>query len=254
MTSSPTTPAPTFNLIRTADYEAMSRHGADLLAQTLRQDPRALICLATGGSPACTYELFAEQGRREPSLCREARFVKLDEWGGLAASDPSSCEGYLRTKLVEPLGLRPEQLQGWRCQPADPPAECRRVAAWLEANGPIDVCVLGLGLNGHLGFNEPAPALQSGPHVAKLSETSLSHSMLSGDRTAIPYGLTIGMANILQSKRVVLLVNGAHKQAALRRLATRQLTPDFPASFLWLHPAFTLIADHAALDPEAWPV
>lgn len=253
MTISPTNPWRPFTLIRTADYEAMSREGAALLAQTLRRDPRALICLATGGSPARTYELFAEAGRREPALCRDARFVKLDEWGGLAATDPSSCEGYLRAKLVEPLGLRPEQFQGWRCQPADPAAECRRVAAWLDANGPIDVCVLGLGLNGHLGFNEPAPALQAGPHVAQLSATSLAHSMLGGDRNAIPYGLTIGMGNILQSRQVVLLVNGPHKQAALRRLATREITPDFPASFLWLHPAFTLIADHAALDPAAWP-
>jgi galactosamine-6-phosphate isomerase len=236
-----------------ANAEAMSRAAAAHLTQTLRARPDALLCLATGASPARTYELLAQRGRAERSLFGRARMLKLDEWGNLADDDPASCELYLREKLIQPLRIPPDRFFGWRNQPADPAAECRRVATWLAANGPIDVNVLGLGTNGHLGFNEPAAHLQPGPHVARLSSTSLSHSMLGGSRRKVHSGLTLGMADILHSKEIVLLVSGRHKAEPMRTLFTRRITPRFPVSFLWLHPNVHLFCDRAAtrfLPPE----
>jgi galactosamine-6-phosphate isomerase len=235
------------------DAEAMSRAAAVHLAQALRARPDALLCLATGASPARTYELLAERGRAERSLFGRARLLKLDEWGNLATDDPASCEFYLREKLIRPLRIPPARFFGWRNLPSHPAAECRRVAAWLAANGPIDVNVLGLGTNGHLGFNEPATHLQPGPHVARLSATSMGHSMLGGSRRKVRSGLTLGMADILRSKQIVLLVSGRHKAGPMRTLFSRRITPRFPVSFLWLHPNVHLFCDRAAthlLPPE----
>lgn len=223
------------------DHEAMSRTAARWLARRLRAKPDALLCLASGGTPERSYELVA----RRPEILRRARLLKLDEWGGLAKDDPATCEFYFRRLLVEPLRAG-RKLHGFRCRPADPEAECRRVNTWLEANGPIDFCVLGLGVNGHLGFNEPARALRPFAHVARLSAASLKHGMLSAARERPTYGLTLGMANLLASREILLVVSGAHKRDALQRLLAGDLTPRFPATFLWLHPQVTLLCDAAA--------
>jgi galactosamine-6-phosphate isomerase len=235
------------------DAEGMSRAAAAHLTAVLRREPDALLCLATGASPARTYELLARRGRADRSLFAQARLLKLDEWGSLPAGDPATCESYLRQRLLVPLRIPADRFFGWRNQPNDPEAECRRVAVWLAANGPIAVSVLGLGTNGHLGFNEPAAQLQPGPHVARLSLASLSHTMLGGSRRGLSSGLTLGMADLLRSREVVLLVNGRHKADQLRRLFRRRITPRFPASFLWLHPHVHLFCDRAAasrLSPE----
>jgi galactosamine-6-phosphate isomerase len=120
------------------------------------------------------------------------------------------------------------------------------MAAWLAAHGPIDLNILGLGRNGHLGFNEPAAALQAGPHIARLSRASLRHSMIGNTHGRVRYGLTLGMGDLLRSREIVLLVNGPHKAAQLHRLLTGHVTPRFPASFLRLHPALTIFCDRAA--------
>src|SRR5258708_10106799 len=105
---------------------------------------------------------------------------------------------------------------------------------WLAKNGPIDICILGLGLNGHVAMNEPAPELAPHAHVAALARSSLHHPMLKVLKSKPRYGLTLGMRDILASRLVLLLVNGTHKQAALKRLLQPAVTTDYPASFIWL--------------------
>ncbi len=228
------------------DYEAMSQAAAQHVAAALRAKPDTLLCLASGATPARTYELLAEAGRRKPALFRRARLLKLDEWGGLAPDDPATCEAYLQEKLCEPLKISRDRLFGWNSRPRRPQAECERIASWLAVHGPIDVSLLGLGTNGHLGFNEPAAALQVGPHVARLSRASRTHSMLGTTCGRVRFGLTLGMGDLLRSREMVLLVSGAHKARQLRRFFTGRLTPRFPVSCLWLHPALTIFCDRAA--------
>jgi galactosamine-6-phosphate isomerase len=228
------------------DEESMSVAVAARMASEVRLKGNSLICLATGASPKRTYELVAAHARAEPDLYAQARWVKLDEWGGLAMDDPASCENFLRRVLLAPLAVPPERYFGWESQPADAAAECRRVAAWLTLHGPIDIEVLGLGENGHLGFNEPASQLQPGPHVAQLSSASLAHSMLGRRRGRVAYGLTLGMEDILGARRILLLVSGRRKARQLLRLATDEISPQFPASMLRLYPAVSVFCDAAA--------
>lgn len=235
-----------FELLVVPDYAALSEAGADWLARLLRRHPGTLLGLATGGSPAGTYARLAELGGREPALLRAVRVLKTDEWGGLSADDPGSSEVYLRDQVVGPWGLGTGRFFGWACAPEDPEAEAARMRAWLAVHGPLDACVLGLGVNGHLLMNEPAPALPAAAHVARLAEATLGHAMLQAARTAPCYGLTLGMADLLHAGQALLLVSGTSKAEPLRTLLTGPITTQFPASFLWLHPRLTIICDAAA--------
>lgn len=228
-----------------SDYETLSGKAASRIVECLRRQPKSLLCLASGSTPTRTYKLMVEHGRCDPALFAQCRTLKLDEWGGLPADDPATCEHHLRKTLIEPLGLA-ARYTAFATQSALPEAECARIAGWLCANGPIDVCILGLGVNGHLGFNEPAEHLQPNAHVAQLSEASLGHAMLSASSGRPTYGITLGMADILQAREILLLVSGKSKQQALKELMSRRISTSFPASMLWLHPNVTVFADAAA--------
>jgi galactosamine-6-phosphate isomerase len=229
------------------DYEALSRHAAGTLIECLRSKPESLFCLAAGATPTRTYTLAAEHYGREPQLFDRMQVLKLDEWGGLTMDDPASCEQFLRHTIVEPLRLQDRYIT-FDGQSADPAAEAARIAAWLNEHGPLDLCVLGLGVNGHLGFNEPGPHLHPRAHVAQLSAVSLSHAMLNQARTRPTHGLTLGMADLLQARHVLLLVSGTAKATPLRQLLRGEITTEFPASLLWLHPNVTLLCDTDALQ------
>lgn len=228
------------------DYEGLSRLAADRILAALARQPKLLLCAAGGSSPARTYELLAAAHQRDPASFRTLRLVKLDEWAGLGPDDPGSCTAQLRAALIEPLALSEERCFGFRGEAVPSETECERIHERLAAEGPIDVCVLGLGLNGHIAMNEPAASLQPFSHVARLSEESLRHPMLAQTKTKPAHGLTLGMAEILASREIRLLVSGAGKRAALQRLLRREITTAFPASFLWLHPNCTVLCDRAA--------
>jgi|CXWL01.1.fsa_nt_gi glucosamine-6-phosphate isomerase len=242
----PAVARPRWEWQRLPDSAALAGTVADRIVAALRAKPELLLCLATGASTLRTYELLAARAAKDEALFSRARWIKLDEWLGLAADDPASCELFLRRVLLGPLSLPPSRYCGWEGRTTDSAAECRRIAAWLDREGPVDLQILGLGANGHLGFNEPGAATDSGPHLAQLSATSLSHAMLVGARDPVDRGLTLGLGDILRSRRIFLLVSGAHKAAQLRRLALGEESPDFPASCLHRHPAVTVFCDAAA--------
>lgn len=234
--------------IQVADtYEAMSRRAADFICGELERRPNLLLCVSAGGTPTRAYELLAAHCASEPGLFRQLRVLQIDEWGALTPSDPATCVADLRTKVLEPLGITRNRYQGFRTDSTDPEAERARVARWLAANGPIDVCILGLGSNGHVAMNEPGEAVVPHAHVAELAKSSRKHAMLKHLAKKPRYGFTLGMADILCSRKILLLVNGKRKRSALKRLTRPRVTPRFPASFLWLHPDATVLCDREAV-------
>ncbi len=228
------------------DHEAMSAAAARRIAREFGRDRRLLVCLATGSTPARAYELLGARARKSPALFDHLRVLKLDEWAGLPAGDPGSSEAYLRRRVVRPWGVSPRRFVGFATDSSRPRLECERIQNWLARNGPIDVCVLGLGSNGHLGFNEPGDALRPIAHRALLSEQTRAHPMVSHTVVKPKYGLTLGMAEIFQARQILLLVSGAHKRKALNRLFRGEISTQFPASFLSLHPQTTVFCDCAA--------
>jgi len=239
------------------DREALSWHAAGLIEQEIQGRPNLLLCTAAGSTPERTYLLLAEKKLTKAHLFDQLRIIKLDEWGGLPSDHEATCESYLQRLLIRPLGIPDDRYIAFGGDSHDPQAECERIRRALSQHSPIDLCVLGLGANGHLGLNEPAEALTPFAHVAKLAESSLKHPMLGSASGQVRYGLTLGMAEIMQSRKVLLLVSGAHKRQPLRRLLKLEISSRFPASFLWLHPDVTLLYDQSSAqgssgETEAW--
>lgn len=235
-----------FRVVVDPDHEAMSRRAAAELSAALAAKPDLLLCVASGATPARAYDLFAAEGRARPQAFSHLRVLRLDEWGGLPADDPGSSEAQIHRQLAEPLGLPADRYFAFRGDSPDPAAECKRIRAVLDQQGPIDVAVLGLGVNGHLGFNEPAAALQPHAHVAELSQASREHTMLASARGVPTDGLTLGMADLMRARRVLLVVTGAHKRDVLARLLTGGITTSLPGSFLRMHPDALCLCDRAA--------
>ena len=180
-------------------------------------------------------------------LFQTLRILKLDEWGGIPENHHVSCEFFLRKKLLEPLEIPEERYFSFKSNPEDPEAECRRIRYELETVGPIDICILGLGANGHLALNEPASRLQANAHVATLSEESLQHPMIASLEQKPSYGLTLGMEEILSSKLIIMLVTGKEKKQIAERFLERKVSSELPASYLWQHPQVECLVDREIL-------
>jgi galactosamine-6-phosphate isomerase len=230
------------------DHESLSHKAADRIVKSLVLKPDLLLCAAGGSTPLRTYEVLAKHHASKPAAFQNLRLIKLDEWGGIPMNDPGTCESQMLSLLIGPLGITKKRYLGFNSNPADPEAECARVAKRLASEGPIDVCVLGLGMNGHVAMNEPASVLKPFCNVARLAKVTLAHPMLSQTKSPPRYGLGLGMAEILASREILLLVNGAKKREPLRRLLRGEITTEFPASFLWLHPNWTLLCDREAAE------
>jgi len=233
--------------IRVCDnHESLSREAMEGIISATVEKADLLLCAAGGSTPLRTYQLLAQQRARAPQTFQSLRVIKLDEWGGLTMDNPCTCEQQLRTLLINPLGISNDRYLGFNSGAPEPEAECERIRIRLSAEGPIDLCVLGLGLNGHIAMNEPAESLKPAAHVAQLTAATLAHPMLANCGSKPSFGLTLGMDEILASRKILLLVTGAGKRGPLRRLLQHEISTQFPASFLWLHPNWTLLCDREA--------
>ena len=223
-------------IIRCGSVSELNERATELVINDLKSRPKSLFCTATGNSPTGIYQLLAQ--KKDAFNASGLTLLKLDEWHHLPMDHPASCEHYIKQYLLGPLNVAPENFIGFDSM-AEPAAECERINAFLLKNSPVDLCMLGLGQNGHLGFNEPADFLQPRAHLSTLSPTSLNHSMIKGSGADVKYGFTLGIADILQSKKIVLPVFGQNKKAIMDRLMDGTVYPQLPASFLWLHPDMT---------------
>ena len=228
------------------DYRDMSAQTADFIVGELKRRPNLLLCASAGGTPTGPYEQLAMRHARRPQLFRKMRVVQIDEWVGPSPPHPATCRYDLQTKLLSPLTIDRSRFRGFKSDCADPHIETMKMSEWLAKNGPIDICILGLGLNGHIAMNEPSDRLIPHAHVSKLTAQSQKHAMLATLKRKPNRGLTLGMADIMASGTILLLVNGPKKRAILKRTLESQVTTRLPASFLHLHPNVVVFCDRAA--------
>lgn len=222
------------------DYRAMSRRAAAAVLDVIRAKPDSVVCVATGASPLGLYRVLAE--RREAFA--QVRVLKLDEWGGLPATDPATCDTYIRDHILHPWGVPEERYIAFAGDAADAQAECARVDRAMQEAGGIDLSILGMGADGHIGLNYPADVLPPRAHVT--SGSVLRHAMLKEAQGTPTHGLTLGMGDVLRSRHIVLVVSGEGKADAVARLLSGPMTTQFPASLLWGHPRLLCVLDRAA--------
>ena len=235
-------------IIVTDSYEALSQQARDIILKQLALKNDSLLCAATGSSPTRTYALLAEAYATQAQLFSQIKVIKLDEWGNIPMEHPKTCESYLRQHVIPKLKIDDSRYISFLSNPADPKAECHRIQNKLEKQGPIDLCILGLGMNGHIALNEPAEFLQAHCHVAELSPKTLQHPMAIGMEMKPTYGLTLGMADIMHAKHIVLIIHGAQKKAITTALLSGNISTSLPASLLWLHPNVTCLVEKEAME------
>lgn len=229
-------------------YEELSLKAGELILQEMDKKNDLLLCTATGNSPTGAYQYLGEKFKVYPEFFDRLRILKLDEWGGIPHMHPGTCEAYLKGHLILPLEIDPSRYTGFISDSDDSNKECQRIQDYLNSEGPVDLCILGLGINGHLAFNEPGDELHAHCHAALLTSASLKHSMASEMEIKPTYGLTLGMADILQSKKILMLITGKEKRKIVNKLLTEKITTLLPASFLWLHPNVVCLIEKDTME------
>lgn len=247
-------PAGGLRHIGLADGEAVAELVAVLLLQERLQRPERPLGLATGRTMEPVFRALARGVERLPEaerhrLRRQWLSFNLDEYVGLGPADPRSFAAAMARGLVGPLGLDTRRVLLPDGLAPDPAAEARRYGAALAGSGGIGLQLLGLGLNGHVGFNEPPCGPEAPCRCLTLSAATRRQNAAAfgGNAAAVPErAITLGLAEIFTAERIVLVVTGAAKAEVLHRALQAPPTAELPASWLQLHPAVTLIADEAA--------
>lgn len=227
-------------IIDAKDYDEMSKLGANILIETIEKKKNASICLSTGGSPKKMYAYFVDEINKRKLDISNVTFVKLDEWYGVEETQPFTCTTFIKENIIDKLHMKAKAFISLPTKCDNPQFSCAKLQSYLDEN-PIDVMILGLGMNGHLGLNEPSTHLTLDTHQATLSDITKTHDMAIGK--PLRSGLTIGLKSIFEAKQVLMLVCGNKKDEAFQQLMSKKISTSTPASLLWLHQNCTTIID-----------
>lgn len=231
------------------DEDALASALAARVLECIVANPAAVLGLPTGRTPLGFYRELRERSGGDRIDWSRVRTFNLDEFVGPEKTHPGSYHAYMCRELVEHVSIDPANVHIPDGRAADLKAECRRYEAAIAAAGGIDLQILGIGTNGHIGFNEPAAGLCAHTHVADLEQKSRESNaqLFGGDWRAVPErAISMGMATILGARSVVLIATGQKKADAVFGLVEGLITPALPASFLQLHPRVTVMLDEPA--------
>lgn len=234
----------------TEDYQAMSRKAANILSAQVILKPNSVLGLATGSTPVGMYKqlvIWYEKGDLDFAAVKT---VNLDEYVGLEPTHEQSYHHYMQENLFDHVNINPANTNVPDGLAADPKAECAWYNQVIRQLGGIDLQVLGMGHNGHIGFNEPGNAFELETHVVDLSERTIeANARFFASADEVPrQAMTMGIKSIMMAKKILLMVSGEDKAEAVKRAFTGPVTPQMPASILQLHPYVTLVGDKAALS------
>lgn len=246
-------------IICAKDYDAMSRKAANIISAQLILKPESVLGLATGSSPVGIYKQLIQwydKGDLDFSHCRT---VNLDEYVGLGEESEQSYISFMKENLFRHVNIRPENINIPNGKAEDGVEECARYNRVIRELGGIDLQLLGVGHNGHIGFNEPGGAFEKEAHCVKLAQRTLeANARFFKDGETMPtHAYTMGIKSIMNAKKILLVVYGKGKAEILSRLIFGSIEPSVPASILQLHNDVTVIADEEALSmvpPEAYAV
>ncbi len=235
--------------IQVKNYTEMSQLAARIMTEKIAEKPNATLGLATGGTPEQMYRWLREYSAERQLSFRDVQTFNLDEYIGLGREHPNSYYQYMRTHLFAHIDLPEAHAHLPNGLAADVNAECLRYEALIEQAGGIDLQLLGVGKNGHIGFNEPGTPFTSRTHLVQLTEsTRAANACYFSSLEAVPtHAITMGIATITKSKEILLLASGREKANVLAELMRGEVTEELPASVLLNHANATIIADEDAL-------
>jgi glucosamine-6-phosphate deaminase len=236
-------------LIKAKNYEHMCELAANYMSEKVRENPTITLGLATGGTPLGTYEKLIEDFQIGKTSYKQVVSFNLDEYIGLIGNDPNSYRYYMNKNFFNHIDIDLGNTFVPNGTAVNLEQECQEYERKIAEKGGVDLQLLGIGSNGHIGFNEPGASFQSYTHVVELTNsTREANSIYFESMDDVPKkAVTMGIASIMKSKEILLLVSGEHKHEALSKLINGEITEQFPASILKQHPFVTIIADEAAI-------
>lgn len=237
-------------VVRTKDYADMSRKAANIISAQVLVKPDCILGLATGDTPIGTYAQLVEWYEKDDIDFSQVRSYNLDEYVGLSNDDPQSYHYFMNEHLFSKTNFKLENTHVPDGASADPQAACASYDAEVAAAGYPDLQLLGIGHNGHIGFNEPSDHFSVGTHVVTLTQSTIeANSRLFDSIDDVPrQAISMGAQTIMFSKRVLVIASGEGKAQAVHDMLFGPITPQCPASILQLHKHCTLVADEAALS------
>ena len=234
----------------TKDYQEMSRKAANIIASQIILKPASVLGLATGSTPVGAYQQLIEKYNNGELDFSEITSVNLDEYRGLSGDHDQSYRYFMNVNLFDHVNIRKECTNVPNGLAEDGEKECAAYDALIESLGGIDLQLLGIGGNGHIGFNEPADIMVKGTHLVTLTEeTRQANARFFASIDEVPtHAYTMGIGNIMSARRILLLASGENKAQALYDTSYGPVDPKVPASVLQLHPDVMIVADEAALS------
>lgn len=234
----------------TEDYNAMSHRVASILAAQVMLKPDCVLGLATGSTPVGAYKQLVEWYKKGDLDFAQVRSINLDEYVGLAPTHDQSYRYFMQSNLFDHVNIVPDNTNVPNGLAENAAEECRRYNEVIHTLGPIDLQLLGMGHNGHIGFNEPADAFELETHVVDLTDITIqANARFFASADEVPrQAMTMGIQTIMQAKKVLVAVSGKDKAEIVKKAFTGPVTPHVPASILQMHPDVILVGDKAALS------
>jgi glucosamine-6-phosphate deaminase len=230
------------------NYDAMSRKAALIVASQVIMKPDSVLGLATGSTPLGLYRELVKMYQREEVDFSEAKTFNLDEYYQLSPDHPQSYHLYMKDNLFKYINVKPENIHIPKGSSSEIQRECAAYEGLIKKAGGIDLQVLGIGENGHIGFNEPAEELRAQTQLVNLAEETIYvNSRFFRSMDEVPrQAITMGLGTILKARRILLLANGPKKAEAIKKTVSGQITTKCPSSFLQTHPDVTIILEQEA--------
>lgn len=232
------------------DYKGMSRKAANILSAQVILNPNSVLGLATGSTPIGMYKQLIDWYNKGDLDFSQVKTVNLDEYVGLAPTHDQSYRYFMQTNLFDHINIDVANTNVPNGLAEDPQAECQRYNQVIRDMGGIDIQVLGMGHNGHIGFNEPGEAFELETHVVDLTDRTIdANARFFASRDEVPrQAMTMGIKSIMQARRILVVVSGEDKADIVKTAFTGPVVPHVPASILQMHPDVVLVGDKAALS------
>ena len=236
-------------IYKAKDYKDMSRKAANITSAQVIMKPNCVLGLATGSTPIGTYDQLVEWYNKGDLDFSEVTTVNLDEYKGLPRTNDQSYYYFMHQHLFDRVNIDPERTNVPNGMEPDAEKECGRYEELIRSLGGVDLQLLGLGHNGHIGFNEPGEAFEKETHCVDLTESTIeANKRFFASADDVPkQAYTMGIKTIMQAKKILIVVNGENKADIVERAFFGPVTPEVPASILQLHNDVTLVGDEAAL-------
>lgn len=237
------------NIYKTKDYEEMSRRAASIIAAQILMKPECVLGLATGSSPIGLYQQLIKQYQNGELDFSKVTTINLDEYQGLGPEHEQSYRKFMNDNLFDHVNIDKSRTYVPNGIEKDIEKACSTHDRIIAQSGGIDLQLLGIGANGHIGFNEPGESFPCGTHCVKLSQSTIdANKRFFASEADVPrYAYTMGIANIMQARKILLIVSGSAKANALKHALYGPVTPHVPASILQLHADVTVVADAEAI-------